>query len=142
MALVVVGAACWFRLGVDRFPSVDLPTVTVRDGAAGRLDRGDGDPVAQKLEEQINTIQGIQELRSISSPGNCHRHRHLRASRQIDVAAQDVRDKVAIAHAQPAARHPAADHLQDRQRPGAGDHHRALRRPLAPGADRDRRQDS
>ena len=30
MAFVVVGAASWFRLGVDRFPAVDLPTVSVR----------------------------------------------------------------------------------------------------------------
>jgi len=30
MAFVVVGAASWFRLGVDRFPAVDLPTVNVR----------------------------------------------------------------------------------------------------------------
>ena len=44
MALVVVGAASWFRLGVDRFPSVDLPTVTRAHRAARRLDRGDGDP--------------------------------------------------------------------------------------------------
>ena len=30
LALVVVGAAAYFRLGVDRLPSVDLPTVSVR----------------------------------------------------------------------------------------------------------------
>jgi HAE1 family hydrophobic/amphiphilic exporter-1 len=53
--------------------------------------------VAQKLEEQINTIQGIQELRSISSPGNCLVIVTFVLSRQIDVAAQDVRDKVSIA---------------------------------------------
>jgi hydrophobic/amphiphilic exporter-1 (mainly G- bacteria), HAE1 family len=53
--------------------------------------------VAQKLEEQINTIQGIQELRSISSPGNCLVIVTFVLSRQIDVAAQDVRDRVSIA---------------------------------------------
>ena len=37
-ALVVIGAASWFRLGVDRFPAVDLPTVTVRvEDFAGRF---------------------------------------------------------------------------------------------------------
>ena len=35
LALVVVGAASYFRLGVDRFPSVDLPTVTVRTTLPG-----------------------------------------------------------------------------------------------------------
>src|SRR5207247_2554400 len=53
--------------------------------------------VAQKLEEQINTIQGIQELRSISGPGTVVLIVTFALNRQIDVAAQDVRDKVAIA---------------------------------------------
>jgi hydrophobic/amphiphilic exporter-1 (mainly G- bacteria), HAE1 family len=97
MALVVVGAASWFRLGVDRFPSVDLPTVTVRVELPGASTEEMETTVAQKLEEQINTIQGIQELRSISSPGNCIVIVTFVLSRQIDVAAQDVRDKVSIA---------------------------------------------
>src|SRR5215475_14239974 len=97
MALVVVGAASWFRLGVDRFPSVDLPTVTVRVELPGASTEEMETTVAQKLEEQINTIQGIQELRSISSPGNCLVIVTFVLSRQIDVATQDVRDKVAIA---------------------------------------------
>ena len=59
MALVVVGAASWFRLGVDRFPSVDLPTVTVRVELPGASTEEMETTVAQKLEEQINTIQGI-----------------------------------------------------------------------------------
>src|SRR6266850_2290971 len=97
MALVVVGAASWFRLGVDRFPSVDLPTVTVRVELPGASTEEMETTVAQKLEEQINTIQGIQELRSISSPGNCIVIATFVLTRQIDVAAQDVRDKVSIA---------------------------------------------
>jgi hydrophobe/amphiphile efflux-1 (HAE1) family protein len=97
MAFVVIGAASWFRLGVDRFPSVDLPTVTVRVELPGASTEEMETTVAQKLEEQINTIQGIQELRSISSPGNCLVIVTFVLSRQIDVAAQDVRDKVSIA---------------------------------------------
>jgi len=97
MALVVVGAASWFRLGVDRFPSVDLPTVIVRVELPGASTEEMETTVAHKLEEQINAIQGIQELRSISSPGNCLLIVTFVLSRQIDVAAQDVRDKVSIA---------------------------------------------
>jgi len=97
MALVVVGAASWFRLGVDRFPSVDLPTVTVRTELPGASTEEMETQVSQKLEEQINTIQGIQELRSVTSPGNSIVIVTFALNRQIDVAAQDVRDKVAIA---------------------------------------------
>src|SRR6266850_1364877 len=97
MAFVVVGAASWFRLGVDRFPAVDLPTVNVRVELPGASSEEVETQVAQKLEEQLNTIQGIQELRSISGAGTVIVIVTFNLNRQIDVAAQDVRDKVAIA---------------------------------------------
>jgi HAE1 family hydrophobic/amphiphilic exporter-1 len=97
MALVVVGAVSWFRLGVDRFPAVDLPTVSVRTELPGASTEEIETQVAQRLEEQINTIQGIQEMRSISGPGAAVVIVTFNLNRQIDVAAQDVRDKVAIA---------------------------------------------
>src|SRR2546426_2754747 len=97
MALVVVGAASWFRLGVDRFPAVDLPTVSVRVELPGASTEEIETQVAQRLEEQINTIQGINELRSISGPSAAVVIVTFNLNRQIDVAAQDVRDKVSIA---------------------------------------------
>jgi HAE1 family hydrophobic/amphiphilic exporter-1 len=97
MAFVVVGAASWMRLGVDRFPAVDLPTVNVRVELPGASTEEMETQVAQKLEEQINTIQGINELRSISGAGTTIVIVTFALNRQIDVAAQDVRDKVAIA---------------------------------------------
>jgi HAE1 family hydrophobic/amphiphilic exporter-1 len=97
MAFVVVGATSWFKLGVDRFPAVDLPTVSVRTELPGASTEEIETQVAQRLEEQINTIQGINELRSISGPGAAVVIVTFNLNRQIDVAAQDVRDKVAIA---------------------------------------------
>ena len=95
MALVVVGAASYFRLGVDRFPSVELPTVIVRTELPGASTEEMETQVSQKIEEAVNTIQGIFELRSITSPGNSIIIVTFNLNRQIDVAAQDVRDKVA-----------------------------------------------
>ena len=97
MALVVIGAASWMRLGVDRFPAVDLPTVSVRVELPGASIEETETQLAQRLEEQINTIQGINELRSICGPGTVIVIVTFNLNRQIDVAAQDVRDKVAIA---------------------------------------------
>src|SRR5438132_1840619 len=97
MALVVVGSASWMRLGVDRFPAVDLPTVSVRVELPGASIEETETQLAQRLEEQINTIQGIQELRSICGTGTVIVIVTFNLNRQIDVAAQDVRDKVAIA---------------------------------------------
>ncbi|HXG02730.1 MAG TPA: efflux RND transporter permease subunit [Candidatus Binatia bacterium] len=97
LSLVVVGAAAYFRLGVDRFPSVDLPTVTVRTELPGASTEEMETQVSQKLEEAINTIQGISELRSISSPGASIVIVTFNLNRPIDVATQDVRDRVAAA---------------------------------------------
>jgi HAE1 family hydrophobic/amphiphilic exporter-1 len=97
MALVVVGAASWFRLGVDRFPVGRSAHRHRPRGAARRLDRRDGDDGRAEARGADQHIQGIQELRSISSPGNAIVIVTFVLSRQIDVAAQDVRDKVSIA---------------------------------------------
>jgi len=95
LSLVVVGAASYFRLGVDRFPAVDLPTVSIRTELPGASTEEMETQVSQKIEEVVNTIQGISELRSITSPGNSIVIVTFNLNRQIDVATQDVRDKVA-----------------------------------------------
>jgi len=66
LALVVVGAASYGRLGVDRFPSVDLPTVSVRTNLPGASPEEIENQVSQPIEEAVNTVEGIQELRSVS----------------------------------------------------------------------------
>src|SRR5687767_2231043 len=66
LSLVVVGAAGFFRLGVDRFPSVDLPTVSVRIGLPGAAPEEVESLVTQQVEEVVNTVDGISELRSVS----------------------------------------------------------------------------
>jgi HAE1 family hydrophobic/amphiphilic exporter-1 len=95
LALCVVGAASYFRLGVDRFPAVDLPTVTVRTVLAGASTEEMEIQVSQRIEEVVNTVAGISELRSISGPGSSVVIVTFELSRNVDVATQDVRDKVA-----------------------------------------------
>ncbi len=82
LSLVVVGAASYFRLGVDRFPSVDLPTVSVRTQLPGASAEEVETLVSQPIEEAVNTVEGIDELRSVSGPGIVARHRHLQARPQ------------------------------------------------------------
>jgi HAE1 family hydrophobic/amphiphilic exporter-1 len=94
LALVVVGAASYFRLGVDRFPSVDLPTVSVRTSLPGAAPEEVESEVSQKIEEVVNTVEGIQELRSISFQGMSFVIATFNLDRNIDIAAQDIRDRV------------------------------------------------
>jgi HAE1 family hydrophobic/amphiphilic exporter-1 len=97
LALVVIGATAYTNLGVDRLPSVDLPTVSVRTSLPGASPEEVETEVSQVLEEVINTVEGIEELRSISGQGNSIVIATFRLDRNIDVAAQDVRDRVAAA---------------------------------------------
>jgi HAE1 family hydrophobic/amphiphilic exporter-1 len=94
LALVVVGSASYFRLGVDRFPSVELPTVSVRTELPGASVEEVETQVTQKIEEAVNTVQGITELRSITGPGASIVIITFALDRSVDVAAQDVREKV------------------------------------------------
>ncbi|MEX0879869.1 MAG: efflux RND transporter permease subunit [Thermoanaerobaculia bacterium] len=95
LALTVVGAAGFFRLGVDRFPSVDLPTVSVRTSLPGASPEEVESEISRPIEEVVNTVEGISELRSISGQGNSFVIATFALERDIDVAAQDVRDRVA-----------------------------------------------
>jgi len=63
MALVVVGGFCYTRLGVDLFPKVDFPTVTVTTVLPGAAPEEIETEVTKKVEEAVNTISGIDELR-------------------------------------------------------------------------------
>ena len=95
LALVVVGAAAFTGLGVDRLPSVDLPTINVRTTLPGASPEEVETSVSEIVEEAVNTVDGVDELRSISGPGSSNVIVTFRLDRDIDTAAQDVRDKVA-----------------------------------------------
>jgi hydrophobic/amphiphilic exporter-1 (mainly G- bacteria), HAE1 family len=95
LALVVVGAASYFRLCVDRFPSVDLPTVRILTVLPGASPEEIETQVSQRIEEAVNTVEGINELRSISGQGRSLVIVTFNLERDIDTAAQDVRDRVA-----------------------------------------------
>ena len=97
LSLVVVGAASYARLGVDRFPAVDIPSVSVRTELAGASAEEVETQVTREIEQVVNTVQGIRELRSISGPGQSIVILDFDLRRNIDVAAQDVREKVATA---------------------------------------------
>jgi HAE1 family hydrophobic/amphiphilic exporter-1 len=94
LSLVVVGAASYFKLGVDRFPSVDVPTVSVRTGLPGGSPEEVESLVTQQIEDVVNTVDGIDELRSISSQGQSFVIATFKLNRDLESAAQDIRDRV------------------------------------------------
>lgn len=94
LALVIVGLVSYTRLGVDRLPAVDLPTVRISTTLPGAAPEEVESEIADVVEEAVNTVSGIDELRSVSNPERAFVLANFELSRDIDVAAQDVRDRV------------------------------------------------
>src|SRR5262244_1140648 len=94
LSLTVIGAFSFTRLGVDRFPKVDFPTVVVTTVQPGAAPEQIETEVSDKIEEAVNTISGIDELRSVSSEGVSQVVISFLLEKDTDVAAQEVRDKV------------------------------------------------
>ncbi len=94
LSMIVVGSAAYTKLPVDRLPSVDLPTVSIRTPLPGAAPEEVETEVSQIIEEAVNTIEGIDELRSISGQGQSIVIATFRLNRDIEAAAQDVRDRV------------------------------------------------
>jgi hydrophobic/amphiphilic exporter-1 (mainly G- bacteria), HAE1 family len=94
LALVVVGAFSYFKLGVDRFPNVEFPFIIVTTVLPGAAPEEIETEITDKIEESVNTISGIDELTSFSSENVSVVMIAFNLEKDRDVAAQEVRDKV------------------------------------------------
>src|SRR5262245_26038392 len=92
--LVVLGWFSYNRLGVDLFPKVDVPTVMVITFLPGAAPEETEARVTKPLEEAINTVSGIDELRSTTLEGVSRIMIQFKLERDLDSAMQDVRDKI------------------------------------------------
>jgi HAE1 family hydrophobic/amphiphilic exporter-1 len=96
LSLTVVGIFSFFSLGVDLFPKIDLPTITVTVINPGASPREVETEITDKVESAVNTISGIDELRSTSVEGVSQVFITFVLEKNADTAAQEVRDKVGL----------------------------------------------
>jgi hydrophobic/amphiphilic exporter-1 (mainly G- bacteria), HAE1 family len=94
LVFVVVGVLGYTRLPVDRFPKVDFPTVSVVTRLDGATPKEIETEITDKIEEAVNTVSGIDELRSTSTEGISQVLVAFNLDKKVDVAAQEVRDRV------------------------------------------------
>ncbi|MDT4968402.1 MAG: hydrophobic/amphiphilic exporter (mainly bacteria), family [Acidobacteriota bacterium] len=94
LSLVVVGLFSFKSLGVDLFPKIDLPTITVTVINRGASPQEIETEITDKVEGAVNTISGIDELRSTSVEGVSQVFITFLLDKNADIAAQEVRDKV------------------------------------------------
>src|SRR3954470_18523554 len=92
--LVALGWMSFKEIGIDQFPNVELPVITVTTTLRGASPEEMETSVTKPLEEIINTIQGIDELTSVTLEGVSQITVTFLLERNRDIAAQDVRDKV------------------------------------------------
>src|SRR5215210_428797 len=69
LSLVTVGVFSFLSLGVDLFPKIDFPTITITVVNPGASPQEIETDVTEKSEEAVNTVSGIDEMRSISIEG-------------------------------------------------------------------------
>ncbi|MCU1280776.1 MAG: nolG, partial [bacterium] len=87
----------YFKLGLDWFPKVDFPVVVVTTRLDGAAPEEVETEITEKIEEAVNTINGIDELRSVSVEGVSQVFITFTLEKPVDVATQDVRDHVSTA---------------------------------------------
>ena len=91
---VVLGIVSYYSLGVDLFPKVDLSAVSISAHLAGASAEEIETTVTKLIEEAVNQVSGIDELRSTTREGVVTVAVQFRLDKDGDVAAQEVRDKV------------------------------------------------
>ena len=95
LALAVLGLTSYRQLNVDQFPNVDFPIVTVTTVYEGATPEAVEREVTKKIEESINTVQGIRHVESTSQEGLSNIVVMFRVGVSTQVASQDIRGKVA-----------------------------------------------
>src|SRR5262245_23149336 len=96
LSLVVVGVFCYFSLGVDLFPKIDIPTVSVIIANPGASPEEIETEISRRVEDAVNTISQVDEIRSTSSEGQSLVLIQFELSKNGDVAAQEVQNKVNV----------------------------------------------
>jgi HAE1 family hydrophobic/amphiphilic exporter-1 len=94
LSLMVVGVFSFFTLGLDLFPKIDLPTITVATSNPGASAEEVETEITKRIEDAINTTSGIDTIQSTSIEGNSTVVVQFSLDKNGDVAAQEVRDKV------------------------------------------------
>ncbi|XXX76148.1 efflux RND transporter permease subunit [Sorangium sp. So ce134] len=96
LVIVVLGAAGYTRLGLDQFPDIDVPYVVVTTRLDGAAPEEVETEISDRIEGAVNTISGIEDLRSTSTQGVSQVVVGFALEKDADVAAQEVRDKISV----------------------------------------------
>ena len=95
LGLVILGIVSYPRIGVDLFPKVEFPIVNISTTLKGASPEVVDIDLTDKVEEAVNTINGVKTITSTSTEGRSTVIVEFNLERDIDLAVQDVREKIA-----------------------------------------------
>ncbi len=96
-ALIVFGAVGFSRMGVSQLPDVDFPVITVMITENGAAPEVMETTVADPLEDQLMSIEGLRTLTTVSTVGTMTATVEFELTRNVDAALQDVQTRVMAA---------------------------------------------
>jgi HAE1 family hydrophobic/amphiphilic exporter-1 len=96
MILVVLGLITFTRLGLDFFPDIEFPTVSVITSYRGASSEDIENTITKTLEQVINSVSGVKKVNSITSEGVSVINVEFEWGTNLDFAAQDVRDQLGL----------------------------------------------
>lgn len=96
LGIVLMGIVSYPGIGVDLFPKVDFPIVNITTTLKGASPDIMDIDVTDKIEEAVNTINGVKSITSTSTEGVSTVTVEFVLERNIDLAVQDVREKISI----------------------------------------------
>ena len=94
LAVVVFGLNAYPKMGVDQFPDVEFPVVTITTVLPGADPETMERDVSDPLEEAVSSLGGLETLRSVNVESVSQLVLQFSLEKDVDVAAQDVRDRV------------------------------------------------
>ncbi|MBN1272462.1 MAG: efflux RND transporter permease subunit [Candidatus Aminicenantes bacterium] len=96
MILVVLGVLAFFRLGLDFFPDLEFPTVSVITVYRGASSEDIENMITRPLEQVVNTVSQVKKVESITLEGSSVIMIEFEWGTNLDFAAQDVRDQLGL----------------------------------------------
>jgi HAE1 family hydrophobic/amphiphilic exporter-1 len=96
MILVVLGFIAFANLGLDFFPDIEFPTVSVVTTYSGASSEDIENTITRPLEQIINTISRVKEVDSMTTEGVSVIMVEFEWGTNLDFAAQDIRDQVGL----------------------------------------------
>ncbi len=95
-ALVLLGIVSYPSIGVDLFPKIEFPIINITTTLKGASPEIMDVDVTDKIEEAVNTINGVKTIQSSSIEGRSVVTVEFVLERDIDLAVQDVREKISL----------------------------------------------